>query len=253
MLRHRNKFKIRTVKRLVPLSVYGLAYAWLSLSWVPADKAGAPALHNKVISVENSIDDNAAFIESATALYNDMQLQKKGLSQEAFIYAMQGYEQLQENGKVNSEYLTICDFSQSARKKRMYIIDIENQELAIQTYVAHGRNSGGEYARRFSNKPESHQSSLGFYVTKNTYFGEHGLSLRVEGIEKGINDKAFRRAIVVHGATYIGEGHMGRSYGCPAVPKNESKKIIQTIKNGSCMFIYHPDKQYLATSKILND
>ncbi|MCR6719313.1 MAG: murein L,D-transpeptidase catalytic domain family protein [Chitinophagaceae bacterium] len=241
------------MKRLVPLSVYGLAYAWLSLSWVPVDKTGTPALHNKEISVETSIDENAAFIESVTVAYNSMQLQAKGLSIEAFTYAMQGYEQLKSTGKVSNEYLTICDFSQSARKKRMYIIDVENEELVIQTHVAHGRNSGGEYARKFSNQPESHQSSLGFYVTKNTYFGEHGLSLRVEGVEKGINDKAYRRAIVIHGATYIGEGHMGRSYGCPAVPQHESKKIIQTIKNGSCMFIYHPDKRYLTTSKILND
>jgi hypothetical protein len=113
--------------------------------------------------------------------------------------------------------------------------------------------SGGEFARQFSNKPESHQSSLGFYVTKNTYFGQHGLSLRLEGLEKGINDKAYRRAIVLHGATYIGEGHMGRSFGCPAVPKHESKKIIQTIKDGTCLFIYHPNKQYLSKSTILND
>jgi len=239
------------VKRLIPFSVYGLAFAWLSLSWVPAGPAGA--LHSDSISVENSVDSRSNFSETVATLYHNMELDKKGLSQEAFTYAMQGYERLQAEGKVKSSYLTICDFSQSARKKRMYIIDVESGELEMQTYVAHGRNSGGEYARSFSNKPESHQSSLGFYVTRNTYYGEHGLSLRVEGMEKGINDKAYRRAIVIHGATYIGEGHMGRSYGCPAVPQKESKKIIQTIKDGSCLFIWHPNKQYLNTSKILND
>jgi hypothetical protein len=123
----------------------------------------------------------------------------------------------------------------------------------LNTYVAHGRNSGGEYARKFSNKIKSLQSSLGFYVTKKSYTGEHGLSLRLDGVEPGINDKAYRRAIVMHGASYIGEGLMGRSFGCPAVPKKESKTIINTIKNGTCLFIYHPEKKYLQSSKILND
>ncbi|HEY6504330.1 MAG TPA: murein L,D-transpeptidase catalytic domain family protein, partial [Chitinophagaceae bacterium] len=110
----------------------------------------------------------------------------------------------------------------------------------------------GEYARKFSNRPESHQSSLGFYITKNAYSGEHGLSLRVVGLEPGFNDRAYRRAIVLHGATYIGGGFSGRSYGCPAVPKEECRKIINTIKNGTCLFIYHPEKKYLRGSKILN-
>ena len=243
------------MKRLVPLSVYGLAYAWLSLSWVPADKAGAPAIHQESVAiVENDKSTTNLIDVSITAIYQELQLEEKGLSQEAFRYAFKGYQQLLAEGKLEkSEYLSICDFSQSARRKRMYIINLEDHSIVLQTYVAHGMKSGGEYARQFSNKPESHQSSLGFYVTKNTYFGQHGLSLRLEGLEKGINDKAFRRAIVLHGATYIGEGHMGRSFGCPAVPKHESKKIIQTIKDGTCLFIYHPSKQYLNKSTILND
>jgi hypothetical protein len=243
------------VKRLVPLSVYGLAYAWLSLSWVPADKAGAPALHHESVAiVENDNPVDNPIDVSITAIYQELQLEEKGLSQDAFRYAFKGYQQLLAEGKLEkAQYLSICDFSQSARRKRMYIINLEDHSIVLQTYVAHGMKSGGEFARQFSNKPESHQSSLGFYVTKNTYFGQHGLSLRLEGLEKGINDKAYRRAIVLHGATYIGEGHMGRSFGCPAVPKHESKKIIQTIKDGTCLFIYHPNKQYLSKSTILND
>ena len=141
----------------------------------------------------------------------------------------------------------------------MYILDIANCSAILNTYVAHGRNSGREYARRFSNRPKSLQSSLGFYVTKETYYGEHGLSLKMTGLEKGINDKAMRRRIVLHGADYIGEKWaqdgkaMGRSYGCPALPKKESEQIINTIKNGSCIFIYHPSPSYLRGSKILND
>ena len=242
------------MKSPVPHTVYGLAIAWLCLSWVPVKNAGTPDLHHEVVSTENSITSNARSVDAAIALYQQMELDDKGLSQQAFIYAMQGYQKLVEQGKIaRDQYLTICDFSQSARRKRMYVLDMEKEELVIQTEVAHGRNSGGEYAQRFSNRAESHQSSLGFYVTQQTYFGEHGLSLRMKGLEKGINDRAYHRAIVIHGATYIGEGHMGRSYGCPAVPQQESKKIIQTIKDGSCLFIYHPTKQYAKASRILND
>ena len=128
----------------------------------------------------------------------------------------------------------------------------------VNTYVAHGRNSGGEYASRFSNSPDSHQSSLGFYVTRNTYFGEHGLALKIDGLERGINDKANERNIVVHGSNYVGEKFIrnnpfnGRSFGCPAIPSNYTPKVINSIKDGSCLFIYHPTKYYLSRSRILN-
>ena len=190
----------------------------------------------------------------ASLLYDELNLEEKGLSKEAFEYAYKGYEYLLEKKKLDQpEYLTICDFSQSSKQKRFYIIDLANDSLIMNTYVAHGKKSGGEYATRFSNKPSSKQSSLGFYVTKNTYSGEHGLSLRVDGLEPGFNDRAYRRAIVVHGADYIGNGSTGRSYGCPAVPREDCKTIINTIKNGTCLFIYHPQKKYLQSSKILND
>jgi len=190
----------------------------------------------------------------ASLLYDELNLEEKGLSKEAFEYAYKGYEYLLEKKKLDQpEYLTICDFSQSSKQKRFYVIDLANDSLIMNTYVAHGKKSGGEYATRFSNKPSSKQSSLGFYVTKNTYSGEHGLSLRVDGLEPGFNDRAYRRAIVVHGADYIGNGSTGRSYGCPAVPREDCKTIINTIKNGTCLFIYHPQKKYLQSSKILND
>jgi hypothetical protein len=155
-------------------------------------------------------------------------------------------------------YLTVCDFSQSSKQKRLYIIDVENSALLINTYVAHGKNSGAEYATSFSNTPESLQSSLGFYITGNTYTGEHGLSLRINGVDPGFNDKAFERSIVIHGAAYVDAArvnkgmYMGRSWGCPALPQKESAKIITTIKNGTCLFIYHPSRNYLQRSKILN-
>jgi hypothetical protein len=115
------------------------------------------------------------------------------------------------------------------------------------------------YATHFSNKPESFQSSLGFYITGNTYYGGHGLSLNLKGMEPGINNNAYNRRIVIHGAAYATKSfvqknkYLGRSYGCPAVPQQESAEIINSIKDGSCLFIYHPTKKYAQTSKILND
>jgi hypothetical protein len=200
-----------------------------------------------------------ATVDEASSVYCTLQLDQYGLSKEAFTYAWKGYQQLLDKKMITrANYLTICDFSQSSRKKRLYIIDIINNKLLINTYVAHGRNSGGEYATHFSNQPESLQSSLGFYITSNTYIGEHGLSLRISGIEPGYNDKALERSIVIHGAAYVDDARarsgmfMGRSFGCPAVPQKESATIINTIKNGTCLFIYHPSRNYLLGSKILN-
>ena len=190
--------------------------------------------------------------------YQSLGLEEKGLSKRAFEYAYKGYQRLLKKKLINGSYLAICDMSQSSRHKRLYIVDMINNEVELNTYVAHGRNSGGEFATKFSNRPESLQSSLGFYITRNTYNGEHGLSLKIEGLEPGYNDKAMKRCIVIHGAGYMEESwlrnstYMGRSYGCPAVPKKESNQIINTLKNGNCLFIYHPSTKYLKASKILN-
>ena len=211
-----------------------------------------------VVTVLPSI--NADPNDAADVLYDNISLQEYGLSKEAFEYAWKGYQRLLEKKMISrTNYLSICDFSQSSRKKRLYIIDVENNKLITNTYVAHGKNSGAEYATRFSNKPESLQSSLGFYITSQTYFGEHGLSLRILGVDPGYNDKALERSIVIHGAAYVNEARaktgifMGRSWGCPAVPQKESTNIITTIKNGTCLFIYHPSRNYMLGSKILND
>jgi hypothetical protein len=192
-------------------------------------------------------------------LYNSMNLKKIGLSIKAFEYALKGYKLLVESGKVvKGQVLSICDFSQSSRRKRFYVIDMAEKKVLINTWVAHGRNSGGEYARSFSNNPESHKSSLGFYVTSNTYYGSHGLSLKIEGLEKNINDRADERNIVIHGSEYVGASFLshspinGRSFGCPALPAKETGKVIETIKDGSCLFIYHPTKSYIEKSKVLN-
>lgn len=225
-----------------------------TLSTVNSESAVAIASHSIIPEPPLNITTDAA-----TTIYASANLQQYGLSDEAFQYAWKGYQKLLNNKLISrSEYLTICDFSQPSSKKRLYIVDVENKKLVINTYVAHGKNSGAEYATRFSNTPESLQSSLGFYVTANTYIGAHGLSLRINGVDRGYNDKALARTIVIHGAAYVDPARakagvfMGRSYGCPAVPQKESAEIITTIKNGTCLFIYHPGKAYLNGSKILN-
>lgn len=224
------------------------------ISWLPSKNDNHPV--RTVISADSL--NNLPESEAAT-LYSELELEQKGLNKQAFEYAYKGYLKLVRKHIIKrTDLLTICDFSQSSSKKRLYVIDLDSNEVVINTYVAHGRNSGAEYATRFSNKPSSLQSSLGFYITQNTYFGEHGLSLKVAGLEAGFNDKAYRRAIVIHGADYIGNkwlnnnNYMGRSFGCPAVPEKEKVEIINTIKNGSCLFIYHPTKNYLKGSRILN-
>jgi hypothetical protein len=192
-------------------------------------------------------------------MYDAMKLKQFGLNKAAFDYALKGYEYLHERHQLNgSSILSICDFSQSSRRKRFFVIDMDKNKVLINTYVAHGRGSGSEYAKTFSNRPESHKSSLGFYKTEATYYGEHGLALKIVGLEKGFNDRANSRNIVVHGSDYVGGDFLrsnkfsGRSYGCPAIPANQTKLVINTIKNGTCLFIYHPTKKYLTKSKILN-
>ncbi len=199
-------------------------------------------------------DEAAAVMAEAGMLYEEMNLESQGLAREAFAYAFKGYKNLLNKGLVSrSNVLTVVDFSQSSRSKRLFILDVDHQKVIMQTYVAHGRNSGEEYATSFSNSPDSHKSSLGFYLTKNTYFGQHGLSLVLDGLESGINDNAAVRNIVLHGANYIGSNTLkGRSFGCPAVASNLSKKIIQDIKDGSVLFIYYPATTYLNKSRILN-
>jgi hypothetical protein len=204
------------------------------------------------------VDEKASVAAIAADLHTSMNLAAKGLSVEALQYAYTGYMNLKRQGKLGNEnILTICDFSQSSRSKRLYIMDVAAKKLLINTYVAHGKNTGVDMATQFSNTPESLQSSLGFFVTKGTYFGKHGLSLKLSGQEAGWNSNAEDRAVVVHGANYIGEhrkgsSYMGRSFGCPAVPEEYKDEVINTIKNGSVLFIYHPSAKYLNSSKLLS-
>jgi len=201
----------------------------------------------------------AAFAEEVSNLYTQIDLQQSGLTKKAFEYALKGYYYLLDHHWLNkTNILSICDLSQSSRNRRLYVVDLEQKKVLVNTFVAHGHNSGKEFANSFSNNPSSHKTSLGFYVTQGTYYGNNGLSLKMRGMERGFNDRAGGRNIVVHGSEYVGPDFLqmnkfcGRSYGCPAVPADESENIIDLIKEGSCLFIYHPTKKYISRSKILN-
>ena len=178
---------------------------------------------------------------------------KGHLKYEIFAKAMTGRESWVFSKK---HLLTIIDFSQPSYNKRLFVVDLRNERLLYRTYVAHGRETGLTYAREFSNTPDSHQSSLGFYRTAETYRGKHGYSLRLDGLESQINDLARQRAIVMHAADYAREsfvqeyGRLGRSLGCPALPPELSQEIITRIKDGSCVFVYADDSEYLTSSQV---
>lgn len=203
--------------------------------------------------------EGAEVIQWVDSLYNTINLSESGLSKEAFYAACKGYEYLLDKGTlIKQNILTICDYSQSSCKKRLYVIDIQAGKLLFNTYVSHGKNSGGEYATSFSNTSDSYKSSLGFMITAGTYIGGNGYSMRLNGVEKGFNSNVFNRDIVMHGSDYVGSSRVasgqvtGRSFGCPAVPREMHRKIIDCIKEGSCFFSYYPNPVYVRTSAIIN-
>jgi hypothetical protein len=214
-----------------------------------------PAIFNT-----HTLPDSSIFISPVISVYDSLQLDLAGLSRQAFDYAVKGYEKLVNQGKLlNQSIIAIVDYSQPSSQKRLYIVDIKNYKLLFNTLVAHGRNSGKEWATYFSNKLSSYKSSPGFYITGQTYSGSNGYSLKLDGVESGINDKAMKRAIVMHGADYVNEsyiasqGYIGRSQGCPAVPVRDAKNIINTIRDGACLYIYAPDQHYFSRSAMLSD
>ena len=187
-------------------------------------------------------------IESIYNHLNSNQFELPNL--ESFAAALKGYYLLKERGLVQKNILTLVDFSLSSNVKRLWVIDLETNTILYNSLVAHGRNTGEEYANSFSNANSSYKSSLGFYVTGEVYNGKHGMSLKLDGLEKGINDNARQRGVVIHSANYVSNSfikcnkRLGRSQGCPAIPQELLSGIVNTIKNKSCLFIYHPSRSF---------
>ena len=225
--------------RVIPFFLFGLFAFKSNPSMV--SKTFVPT---SVIS-SGEKNDNAKFED----IYENLKTNSFMLpSKTSFSKALEGFYKLKEEGLIEKNILTLIDFSLSSQKKRLWVIDLNSSTILFQSLVAHGKYSGNEYATQFSNKPQSYESSLGFYATGETYFGKHGYSLKLDGLEKGINNNARERAIVIHGADYVSEnfikkyGRLGRSFGCPSLPKQLSKEIIDTIKNKSCLYIYYSSK-----------
>jgi hypothetical protein len=207
----------------------------------------------KVISEKT---ETTAVLENVS-IYNQIDANSFVLpSFDCFNLALDGFHLLKDKGLVQKNILTLVDFSLSSNKKRLWVIDLDKKIILFQTLVAHGRNTGEEFAKQFSNQAESFQSSVGFYATGEIYDGKHGMSLKLDGLEKGLNDKARERAVVIHGADYVSESfikqnkRLGRSQGCPALPVEMNAKIINVIKDKSCLFIYHPSATHEIMSRL---
>lgn len=227
-----------------------IAFAGIFSLWSLSPSNSAPGERNTNQKTTTVIDNPNQTLRN---LYNDCELGDK-LEYPVFKQAFAGFNSLE---LTNKKLLSIIDFSKPSNEKRFFIIDVENHKLLFQTLVAHGKNSGLINATRFSNRMGSHKSSLGFYRTGKSYVGKRGYSLQLEGLEKGINDNAHLRGIVIHGANYLSERYItgnnsmiGRSWGCPAVSRKLNREIIDLIKGGSCLYIYAEDEFYKERSML---
>lgn len=225
----------------------------LSLFLLPVNYPAQPRRPRPSVPLEARLSNASAL--DCQRLYRAMQLEKR-VSYAAFEQAMAGYRRIRGRRK---NILTLIDFSKPSTEQRLFVLDLEKEKLLFASVVSHGKNSGGVYATSFSNENGSHKSSLGFYLTENTYQGRNGYSLVLNGLEKGINDRAKERAIVMHGAAYAdpsvaaSTGRLGRSFGCPALPPALCRTVINTIKEGSLLYIYADSPTYLSQSTVLRE
>ena len=155
--------------------------------------------------------------------------------------------------------LTVIDYSKPSTEKRLWVFDLRSRELLYEELVAHGQGSGDNIAKVFSNQPDTHASSLGLFLTEETYVGKNGYSLRLKGLDEGFNHRAGERAIVMHGAPYVSDdfvkknGRLGRSWGCPALREGVAREVIDRVRGNGIVFSYYPDQDWLASSRYLND
>lgn len=199
------------------------------------------------------------FSRQSQAIYEDWNLDKDNLDPQVFELALRGYFYMKLHGELENErFLTVIDYSLTSKKRRLWVLDIYRGRVVFHDLVAHGKYSGGEFARSFSNRYQSKKSSLGFLKTGSIYNGRHRRSLKLHGQEYGVNHNAFGRGIVIHGAYYVHQQYVkddetiGRSFGCPAVPQDLVHTLVDAIEGGSCVFHYYPDESYIQNSRILN-
>lgn len=196
---------------------------------------------------------------TSDSLVSSLLQQAPGLRPNVLKLALNATERASKRGLIRRhDLLTVIDYSIPSSQPRLFVFDLAKQKLLFRELVAHGKNSGGDAATFFSNDSGSEASSIGLFVTAGTYVGGNGLSLRLKGLESGFNDMAWDRAIVMHGAYYVSRqaiklfGRLGRSWGCPAVRQEVASKIINTLRGGTPIFAYYPDKDWLSTSAFLH-
>jgi hypothetical protein len=197
--------------------------------------------------------------QTSDALTKALLRQAPGLRGEVLRLALEATQRAAERGLVKrTDLLTVIDYSLPSSQPRLFVFDLAARKLLFRELVAHGKNSGDDRANYFSNSPGSLATSLGLFVTADTYIGSNGYSLRLKGLEEGINDMAWDRAIVMHGASYVSRaavhalGRLGRSWGCPAVRKEVARKIIDTVRGGSAIFAYYPERHWLESSTFVH-
>jgi hypothetical protein len=226
----------------------------------PGKKTSTKTSSATVVARDSKIKlSRANFEDSIQSLYNAIGLAQYGLKYEVFRYGMIGFHALKNEGKLGQKNIvSFIDFTQKSTEKRFYTVDLDELKVKFHSLVSHGKNTGENEAKFFSNIPNSNQSSLGFYVTGETYVGSKGYSLRLDGVEGSINNNMRNRAVVMHDAEYVSEawikryGRIGRSQGCPALPKDIAKKVIDTIKEKTAIFAYYNDQNYMKSSSYLN-
>jgi len=223
-----------------------------------SNKTNFPDLENSK-KPDVAIVAKPTFDSKAEVVYKSLNSNQFALPNlESFKEALKGFYILKEKGLVQKDILTLVDFSLSSNVKRLWVIDLATNTILYNSLVAHGRNTGDEFANSFSNANKSFKSSLGFYATGEVYNGKHGMSLKLDGLEKGINNNARERGVVIHSAAYVSNSfiksnkRLGRSLGCPAVPAESLNGIVNTIKNKSCLFIYHPSRSFKTISDLFS-
>jgi hypothetical protein len=230
-----------------------------AISWISVKEDQPLAITSKTVVVATPAVNEVSTVEQqfeqyVNDVYNSAELGKSQLDFQVFKKAFIGYLNMKAGNLISDkQMLTIVDFNKSSTQKRLWIIDLANHKLLYNTLVAHGQGSGDDMPNKFSNLPNSHQSSLGFYVTSEIYRGKHGRSMKLDGMDKGFNSNAKDRAVVIHGADYVSEqfvskhGRLGRSHGCPALPVELTNQIIDNLYGKTLLFIAGPQKDY--TSK----
>lgn len=219
-----------------------------AVSAVTEEAAATPAASAAPAAIAESAFDAAAWDAVAIG----------AIQRDVFALALASAASAVERGDADPGTLTVIDFSRPSTSKRLWVYDLRSRALLFEEHVAHGRNSGHDVPTMFSNVPESNKSSLGLFRAAEGYIGKHGYSLRLDGLEPGVNDRARERAIVIHGAEYVNEetalaqGRLGRSLGCPAVRPAIARRLIDAVREGGLIFAYYPDPAWLNQSKYLN-